>query len=328
MSKEELAEKAAQKAAQEAEEADLPDFGEGTREEDIEAIEREFEHDPLDWANVVGQTILFDMGYWAELNGELFDTAGQMYGRMRSEMFTAIYTSLFVHADNRQRTANPMIQREIAQGAHPSEFGVLGMGRDYYTSTVQGQNEMIEYARNWMGNKTGWDLVAAPRTTKPSGRGSGRGRSAQDIRNMFDVNELARGVNNLNRALVLEDHADSKGLARKYVDAVVATGGDKKIDFESFVRDKIEATSRFKHIYARKPESVSAEDYIAPYLGAAMQLASPDEAAGLAIGGAQFGSSAETFRQRLRRTENVTGSAPYINQLEARMSNVSNILRG
>lgn len=317
-----------------ADEKTGPDFrGPGSNTgTDKQNIRDEFEHDPFDWATLVGQNIALDMGYWADLNGEQLGFVEQMYGQFASGMFDAIYSQLFVAADTSRQNAPALVKGEIARGeANPEEYGVMGMGSQYYTQTLKGMQEMVDFARNWMSTKTGFDLVAAPRSGGSRGRGGGGGRSGpteEDLRNQFDLDELAEGINNMNRGLVLEEHADAKGLARKYVDAIVATKGEKKIDFETYVRGKIEGTSRFKNIYAHKPESVSAEAYIQPYLQAAMQMGTPDEAAEVAIGGAQFGASAESFRQRLNRTENATGSAPYINQLEARMNNVSSVLRG
>lgn len=311
-------------------EDDAPDFGQGTEAQNRTAINVEFAGDPFDWATLVGQRIALSMGAWGDANGVGLDFIGQLYGQHSRDMFNAIYSDLFAVADRKRNEAGSMaIMRAASQqeGFNVEAFGAMGMGSAYYTSTFEGMDAMVVFARQWMSARAGMELAPAPKGGSGRGRGRG-GPTAEDIRNQFDVDELARGVNDMNRGLVLEDHADAKGVARKYIDAVVAGKGEKRIDFETFVRGKIEATSRYKNIYARKPESVSAEAYMAPYLNSAMQLASPDEAAEIAIGGVQFGASAETFRQRLGRTENATGSAPFINQLESRMSNVSAILKG
>ncbi len=295
------------------------------------AIAEEFRVDPFAWTDLVASRIALSMGQWGELNGVDLDFIKQKYVINQRAMFDALFTQLFAPADRNQSEAgNSAMMREAAKlpGFNPETFGTLGMGSAFYTSTFGGMEEMVSWAMNWMGARVGMDLQ--PATKGGSGRGSGgrRGLTAQEIRNQFDLDELAGAVNDMNRGLVLEEHADAKGLARKYVDAIVATRAEKEIDFETFVRGKIEATARFKNIYKRKPASVSAEAYIAPYLQAAMQMASPNEAAEIAIGGAQFGTSAESFRQRLNRTDDVTGSAPFINALEGRMNSLTSVLKG
>ncbi len=132
----------------------------------------------------------------------------------------------------------------------------------------------------------------------------------------------------MNRALVLEDHKDPRKVARQYVDAVVKGKGEKKIDFATFVETRIEKTARYKSIYRNKPEHLSAGQYISPYLQSAQQFAAPADAADIAIGGAQFGASAEQFRSRLQREDSFTGSAPFIQNLEGRMQDLNNVLKG
>ncbi len=307
------------------------DFGKGTVQQDKDAIAQEFAPDPFAWTDLVSSRIALSMGQWGIANGVDLDFIEQKYVMNQRGMFDALYGSLLAPADSNRNEAGSMAMMNLAsqqEGFNREAFGTMGMGSGYFTSTFQGMEEMVAWAMNWMGGKVGMDLQPFVEGGG-GGRGSGaRTLTAEEIRNMFDLDELAKAVNDMNRGLVLEDHNDAKGLARKYVDAIVATGAEKEIDFETFVRNKIEATARFKNIYKRKPESVSAEAYMAPYLQAAMQMASPGEAAAIAIGGAQFGASAESFRQRLNRTDNVTGSSPFINALEGRMNNLNAVLRG
>ena len=115
-------------------------------------------------------------------------------------------------------------------------------------------------------------------------------------------------------------------MARSYVDAIVASKAEKKIDFRTFIRTKAMATDRFASIFVNKPSSQSAEQYLAPYHAAAMQAASPEDAAGIAIGGAQFGADSSTFAARLQRENN--DDAPYINQLQDRMRNLNQVFKG
>ena len=304
-----------------------PTFGVGSEGQDRAALRQEFAPDAFDWATLISQRVAVSMGNWGELNGVDLGFIRLKYSQFAPLMFDAIYSQFFVTADARRDNAPSQVQADISLGGNPEDYGVMGMGSAFYTTRMEGLDEMSAWALQWMSAKAGMQLVRDPGGSGRRGSGS-RGPTAQEIRNQFDLDELAGAVNDMNRGLVLEDHADAKGLARKYVDAIVATRAEKEIDFETFVRGKIEATARFKNIYKRKPASVSAEAYIAPYLQAAMQMASPNEAAEIAIGGAQFGTSAESFRQRLNRTDDVTGSAPFINALEGRMNSLTSVLKG
>ena len=132
----------------------------------------------------------------------------------------------------------------------------------------------------------------------------------------------------MNQALVLEEHADPKSIARAYVDAVVSSGGEQKIDWQTFVRGGIEKSSRYKSIYRNKPEDVSAEQYMAPYQQMASQFLRPNEVADAAAGGARFGSSQQSFAANLRKSDTVTSSSSFINELEGRMSDLNSVLKG
>ena len=72
----------------------------------------------------------------------------------------------------------------------------------------------------------------------------------------------------------------------------------------------------------------SEEDYLLPYFAAAQQLSRPNAAGGIAISGAQFGASAQSFGQRLRRTKTATSSAPFLNELEGRLRHLNGVLKG
>jgi hypothetical protein len=192
-----------------------------------------------------------------------------------------------------------------------------------------GLNAMTEWAISWLSGKTGFPLITDSGGGGGGGGGGGaKGPTAEEIRDQYDLAQLANNVDDMSRGLVLAEHRDAKGLARKYVDAVVDTKAEKVIDFETFVRADIEKTSRYKSIYANKPESVKAENYIAPYLNAAMSMVRPHDADEIAIGGAQFGASADQFRQRLNRDDAVTGSSTFISGLEGRLEELNGVFKG
>lgn len=163
------------------------------------------------------------------------------------------------------------------------------------------------------------------RTTKTTGP---RRATASEIRNRYDTTQLAGSVNDIWRLLLLESNPRAKQMATEYVEAIVATRGEKAIDFETFVREKAKKTTRYKSIYRKKPDSHSEEQFLQPYFQAAQQRLRPQNAAGVAIGGAQFGADASAFNERLNRSnENVT-SAPFIQQLGARVESLKGLLKG
>lgn len=229
-------------------------------------------------------------------------------------------------------------EAEHAREAHlrdQSEFNVGAgtpreeLGSQFYVRTIEGFNELTRRVWDWFNQKAPVDLGAFGSNTISSGgsrRGSS-GPSAEDIRGQFDIEELAEAAKNIWRGLLLDDDLDARGFARSYVDAIVAGKGKKKIDFTEFIRGKAKATSRYASIYKNKPESLSEEQYLAPYFQSAQQVAAPGRAAEIAIGGAQFGADAATFAARLRRDEAATGSAPFIEELQGRLTDLNRLFR-
>ncbi len=283
-----------------------------------ERFDEKVEPAEFGWVDVVSKTILSDLVAWGDRNGQSRAIMGQLYDQAAPQLFDAIKIDLFKNSLDRSLTTNRFLELN-------DELPGFIKRPSYFTTTQDGLNEMIDWARNWFGAAAGIQLTA------DRGGGGGRGArkpTAEEIRNQFDVKQLADEVNKMNRALVLEEHADPMGVARQYVDAVVSSGGEKKIDFSTFVRGQIEATSRYKSIYRNKPEHLAAEQHMAPYLQNAMGFARPDEAADLAIGGAQFGASAQAFQQRLQRTDSFTSSAPFIASLEGRLGELNSIFKG
>lgn len=240
------------------------------------------------------------------------------------------------------------IDRELFQGNATSAFGrqynafdeqfaKLGqpVGFDFYAKTLQGFNNMSDYARNWFQLKMPslrdtWENGAGGASARSSSGGGGpRLPTEAEIRQQFDLDQLAAQAQNIWRGTLLEELDDPRGLARRYVDAVVAGRGEQKIDFNTWVDKRTEETARSASIYKNKPESMSKAQFITPYLNNAQQvMGATDEAAGVAIGGAQFGASGQSFQERLKRTDQVTGSAPFINQLEARMGDLRKVFKG
>jgi hypothetical protein len=247
---------------------------------------------------------------------------GQIYNKYARDMFAELQTHFW----------NPRkISRVFQDEKNAAGVPVFNPNAEQtrLTGTPEGLQELAEWAINWFGGKVGIPLSSVRSGGGRGGGGGGaRGPTAQDIRNQFDIKELANMVNDMNRQLVFEEHPNAMALASQYVDAVVATKGEKKMDFATFVEEKIKATSRFKTIYRQKPEHLSAAEYMSPYLQAASGVMRPDAAADTAIGGAQFGASPEAFKDRLMRSNEVRTSAPFIQGLENRMSELKQVFKG
>lgn len=202
------------------------------------------------------------------------------------------------------------------------------MGANYFMQTLQGFNELTKAVWDFYKQKAGIDLGDFGVNRGGGGRSGPSGPSAEDIRNSFDLDQLAEGAKNIWRGLLLDDDIDARGMARSYVDAMVAGKGKKKIDFTEFIRNKAKATPRYASIYRNKPGSVSEEQFLAPYFQSALQVVSPDQADEIAIGGAQFGATGEQFAQRLRRSEAASSSAPFIEELQGRLMDLNKLFKG
>jgi len=169
---------------------------------------------------------------------------------------------------------------------------------------------------------------------KNSGRGSGsRGPSAADIRNSFDIEQLTDAVQNLWGAYLLEDTKDARKIAKNYIDAIVASGGQKEIDFKTFVLGRMEGTARWDQIYQNKPEGQDPLQYIGPYVSMTNSVIGGGQgdkalSGSIAAGGAALGASQDAFAQRLQRTDAHTSTSGFINGIEGKVRGVSNVLRG
>lgn len=301
--------------AQNAVEADEPD------PTVVEQAAAKYDPTDIDWAKIVNLNVVDALQSWEKNTGQVPGMAEHVFEQNAGDLFTDMAQRFIQGAD--ERVGSHFI--DINTSAEERAGTALELGSKYYTGTVEGVNEMIDWALNFMGARAGAQLARVP---TGGGGGGRRGLSAADIRKQFDIEELARSVDEMNRELVFEPHQDAKRVARAYVEAVVRGKGEQKIDFRTYVESQIENTSRFKSIYRRKPEGVNARQHMAPYIQQARAAARPGDAAELAIGGAQFGATAEQFRARLGREDAVTGSAPFISSLEGRLQSLNSVLKG
>lgn len=283
-------------------------------------IEEQFDPAMFDWTKIITSHVVNSLAQWETSTGQINGMAEHAMRTFQGDMYNAINDRFFNPSKETTRFLSINDVTEQQQG------DIQSRKTDYYKGTQDGINELIEFGIQFMGGQMGASL--SPAAPRGPGGGGRRGPSAQDIRNQFDIEQLSNSVDDLNRMLVFEPHSGAKKLAREYVEAVVRGKGEKKIDFETFVRSRIEKTSRFKSIYRNKPDALKAEQYMAPYFQQARGVARPDEAADLAIGGAQFGASTQAFQARLARTAAVTGSSPFINSLEGRLQDLNQVFKG
>jgi hypothetical protein len=195
-----------------------------------------------------------------------------------------------------------------------------------------------EWDRAWkdglmfLSVKSGLPFYDPP--TAPGGGGSGSRRpTAAQLRQSFDEDQLTKAVEEYWGAYLLEDAPNARAVARGYIDAVVATGGEQEMDFETFVVGKIEQTSRFRQLYANKPEGKTPLEYITPYTNMASQVlggsaGNKKQLGSIVAGGAALGSSPDAFAERLQRTDAVKDSSGFIRNLEDSVAEVRGVLRG
>lgn len=218
------------------------------------------------------------------------------------------------------------IGQDVAQpGAAGEAFTVQGKLNPF---NVEGLTKIYELSLLWIDSQIPGFQQA--RAASSSGRGSGRrGPSAQDIRNMFDEDELTNAVSQMWGQTLLQDAPDARRIAKDYIDEMVKHRGQKDIDFATFVNQRIEGTGRFQAMYKDKDPGITPLQYITPYLQTAMAgMGGAAGASEVAARGAMLGSDPSTFAARVRRTDEVRNSSTFIGGLEQRLRSLNNVLRG
>lgn len=193
--------------------------------------------------------------------------------------------------------------------------------------TPNGVRYMLELARLWVGERWPGFTDALRGKGAPPPRGGGRGRG--NIRDQFDLDELTSAVNQMARGLLLAEASNARQIAKTYVN-LVANNPEKRLDFKTFVRERLLETPRAKLIYANKPESMSHEEFLQPYVNAAAQMIGPGfgtQRADLSINAARLGASPGAFAARLSRTRQVQSSSPFMERLGQRLARFGSVLR-
>ena len=146
---------------------------------------------------------------------------------------------------------------------------------------------------------------------------------------MFDVDQLTDAATNIWRAYNVEEPAKAKQLAQSYIDTIVATRGEKEIDFETFVVNQVKKSDRYKVLYQNKPDGITELAYIQPFVqSATMVMGGGNAMNDVVAGGAALGANADSFRGRLARTDEAKNTTSFTNDLENRMRAVKGVLRG
>ncbi len=164
---------------------------------------------------------------------------------------------------------------------------------------------------------------------KKGGGGGRRGPTASEIRASFDVDELSRGVTQLWNAWLMEEPKDAVGIAKAYVEAIVRNP-EQKLDFKSFVLREIEGTAKYAVLAKNKPTHQPYEDFIGPLMAQASSFLGGGE--GTQVGdlvgdAAQLASSPDAFAQRLGKERQITGSAPFLQSMEAQLRAVKGVFK-
>jgi len=285
----------------------------GSGEEQKTGVEEEREEtlgEEFDWRHQFRKDSLSMLNSWANQFG---------YDKFVMESFVR---------DNIDRATNFMWERHADRQLNNPEG-------DRSTDAI----DMAEYQRMWqdgMGwytRESGLDFDGLGQTGR-SGSGSGSRRpTASDIRNMFDEDELTEAAHKMWGAYLVEDNPNSRNIAREYINAIVASGGEQELDFQTFVLNKIRGDARHNMLYRNKPEGMDELQYISPYTQAATAAIGGGGRPGgtandIASAGAALGSSASAFNSRLARAPEQQQSTSFINSLEQRVRGVRNVLRG
>lgn len=195
--------------------------------------------------------------------------------------------------------------------------------RQFFTNTPEGLNILAQVSLQWIESKVpGLKLVG--------GGGGGGGAKPPNIRAMFDLDQLAADVTKLTQAYLLQEHSDPRGVARAYVDAVVANP-EQKLDFETFVISRLKANPRWTTLYKHKPAAISELQFMSQYTNIGQQMLGANR--GWDWSGEQFhavaaGADPQAWGERLERSNSYTSQAPYVAKLQERIAGLSDILKG
>lgn len=203
-----------------------------------------------------------------------------------------------------------------------------------FPSSFSDMQMLEDSARRWFGarDNTGMISYAMGVGDDDAGGGGGGGGSTatltpEQIRAQYDVDSLARDATRIYQGLLFDEPRDSRAIASAYIDAIIKNP-DQKLDWQTFVKGRVQNEARYNLIYKNKPKGMTEEQYFAPYVNSATQMLAPREISSAVTGAAQLGASQGQFRERMARSDSATSSAPFITGFEKRMQDLAGVFKG
>ena len=168
-------------------------------------------------------------------------------------------------------------------------------------------------------------MIGSLSPIRTSGGGGGRGGGGRAAR-AFDREQLISAGNDRYAGLMFED-ADEKKMGQwvdRYMDRANAfwmkEGGS--LDFDTFLVNEIEKTSRYKELYKRKGDGVTPEEYMAKYRSTVEQFGFNQRTTQrYTESGLKSGAGMAGFSERLGRTREGRAAAGWVNGRNAESDN-------
>lgn len=209
--------------------------------------------------------------------------------------------------------------RGLEPGAHPL------LGKLYVPDDMAGALAGPSYTSDEFAQ-----LVAGFSPTKPRGGGGG-GRAARDPL-VFDKRQLSMSISDEWRTALLEDPDDATvtQIVSDYLTEANAFWLREagRLDFNTFVTDRINATDRHTFLYEKKPEHLSDREYMSGFQQVVGQFGFSGRVASREIeAGAASGAGLAGFGERVSRTREARFAAGggFSRQLANQMSQMGSL---
>lgn len=274
-----------------------------------------------DTSGVSGAQLANKESFYSDLNANVW---GQIQG-LAGVQASAMDWSNLQYAAALDTSYNPVT---TAITKFLDQANRFGQDLDFYMNTAEGFDMLVDHAWNvFVGQNPSFTADRNFRAPGGGGGGGARGPTAQDIRNSFDIDQLSQAAEQIWQAMLWDTPEDSRAMASAYIETMVKHMGKKKIDFTAHVRKEAMKTARFKELYKNKPDGIAPEEFLGQYVALANQYLRPENREEYIGRGARLGASQQQFGQALAKSDEYTGSAPFITGMEQRLQNVSKVLR-
>lgn len=191
------------------------------------------------------------------------------------------------------RGADGEIQFYDNSGAFPTEIAKPGT---LWAGTYAQVPQAPIYSQGEYDQIINWDAMGAP-------RGSGSGRGGQ----VFDKAQMDEYITRSWGSLMLQE--PPPGLTKRFIkasNAFWAQGGS--LDLETWLKDQMRATARYRVLYGRKDPSMSEEQHLSLYSGLARQTGvRPALVTRFTVRGAAGAGAPAAFANMLTETAEVQG---------------------